>query len=126
MIYHERFDIHAERSFLFSPRVCSRLPGYLTLVSGGHRVPHSSPFKPPHRPVSMQRKCSFQVMINGIGIVGFRDPHGIRPLVFGARDKSKVEGATKDYVVSSESVVMDMLGFELTRECFPCSPDKQR
>ncbi|CAN0051636.1 unnamed protein product, partial [Hapterophycus canaliculatus] len=55
-------------------------------------------------------------MINGIGIVGFRDPNGIRPLVFGTREKSKVEGATKDYVVSSESVVMDMLGFELTRE----------
>ena len=56
-------------------------------------------------------------MINGIGIVGFRDPHGIRPLVFGTREKTKVEGATKDYVVSSESVVMDMLGFDLLREC---------
>lgn len=55
-------------------------------------------------------------MINGIGIVGFRDPNGIRPLVFGTREKTKVEGATKDYVVSSESVVMDMLGFELSRE----------
>lgn len=55
-------------------------------------------------------------MINGIGIVGFRDPHGIRPLVFGTREKTKVEGATKDYVISSESVVMDMLGFDLLRE----------
>lgn len=55
-------------------------------------------------------------MINGIGIVGFRDPHGIRPLVFGTREKTKVTGATKDYVVSSESVVMDMLGFDLLRE----------
>lgn len=55
-------------------------------------------------------------MINGIGIVGFRDPHGIRPLVFGTREKTQADGATKDYVVSSESVVMDMLGFELTRE----------
>ena len=55
-------------------------------------------------------------MINGIGIVGFRDPHGIRPLVFGTREKTMVEGATKDYVVSSESVVMDMVGFDLLRE----------
>lgn len=55
-------------------------------------------------------------MINGIGIVGFRDPNGIRPLVFGTREKTKLAGATKDYVVSSESVVMDMLGFELCRE----------
>lgn len=60
-------------------------------------------------------------MINGIGIVGFRDPNGIRPLVFGSRIKkgaspAAVEGATKDFLLSSESVVMDMLGFELTRE----------
>ncbi|CAM9469217.1 unnamed protein product [Laminaria digitata] len=58
-------------------------------------------------------------MINGIGIVGFRDPHGIRPLVFGTREKTKVEGATKDYVMSSESVVMDMLGFDLLRDVAP-------
>lgn len=55
-------------------------------------------------------------MINGIGIVGFRDPNGIRPLVFGTREKTKASGTTKDYVVSSESVVMDMLGFKLNRE----------
>lgn len=58
-------------------------------------------------------------MINGIGIVGFRDPHGIRPLVFGARDKSKTMVPTKDYVMSSESVVMDMLGFDLLRDVAP-------
>lgn len=61
-------------------------------------------------------------MINGIGIVGFRDPHGIRPLVFGARDKSKTMVPTKDYVMSSESVVMDMLGFDLLREFVGVSP----
>ncbi|CAN0122979.1 unnamed protein product, partial [Ectocarpus sp. 8 AP-2014] len=59
------------------------------------------------------------VMINGIGIVGFRDPNGIRPLVFGTREKSKAGGTTKDYVVSSESVVMDMLGFKLNRDVAP-------
>eukprot|EP00752_Nemacystus_decipiens_P009117 g8141.t1 len=59
------------------------------------------------------------VMINGIGIVGFRDPNGIRPLVFGTREKTMAEGATKDYVVSSESVVMDMLGFQLSRDVAP-------
>ncbi|CAM9621930.1 unnamed protein product, partial [Ectocarpus sp. 13 AM-2016] len=58
-------------------------------------------------------------MINGIGIVGFRDPNGIRPLVFGTREKTKAGGTTKDYVVSSESVVMDMLGFKLNRDVAP-------
>ncbi|CAB1103789.1 unnamed protein product [Ectocarpus sp. CCAP 1310/34] len=59
------------------------------------------------------------VMINGIGIVGFRDPNGIRPLVFGTREKIKAGGTTKDYVISSESVVMDMLGFKLNRDVAP-------
>ncbi len=63
-------------------------------------------------------------MINGIGIVGFRDPNGIRPLVFGSRQKrgvspAAVEGGAKDFLLSSESVVMDTLGFELTREFVP-------
>ena len=66
-------------------------------------------------------------LINGVGLVGFRDPHGIRPLVFGCRDKSPVKntswttemienaGNKLDYVVSSESVAIDTLGFQLVR-----------
>jgi amidophosphoribosyltransferase len=66
-------------------------------------------------------------LINGVGLVGFRDPHGIRPLVFGCRDKSPVKntswttedmetaGKKLDYVVSSESVAIDTLGFQLVR-----------
>ncbi|CAM9824962.1 unnamed protein product [Ascophyllum nodosum] len=58
-------------------------------------------------------------MINGIGIVGFRDPHGIRPLVFGTRQKITEAGSIVDHVLSSESVVMDMLGFHLIRDVGP-------
>jgi len=69
-------------------------------------------------------------LINGIGLVGFRDPHGIRPIVFGSRDtqgKSKdlvpttpakmnaVSGAL-DYAMASESVAIDTLGFKLVRD----------
>lgn len=43
------------------------------------------------------------------GMVAFRDPHGIRPLVFGKRNK----GMTTDYIFASESVTLDVLGFEL-------------
>lgn len=60
-----------------------------------------------------------KAMINGIGIVGFRDPYGIRPLVFGTRQKITTEGSFMDHVVSSESVVMDMLGFQLLRKYKP-------
>jgi len=50
------------------------------------------------------------IMINGIGIVGFRDPLGIRPLIFGSKD-SDLLGA--EYIIASESTVIDNLGYEV-------------
>ena len=55
------------------------------------------------------------VMIAGYGIVGFRDPHGIRPLVFGSRTR---EGR-REYMISSESVALDSQGFEIERDLDP-------
>ncbi len=48
-------------------------------------------------------------MIIGKGLVAFRDPHGIRPLVWGER---KREDGTSDYIFASESTVFYALGFE--------------
>ena len=55
------------------------------------------------------------VMIAGYGIVGFRDPHGIRPLIFGSRTR---EGR-REYMISSESVALDSQGFEIERDLAP-------
>lgn len=51
-------------------------------------------------------------MIVGHGLLGFRDPHGIRPLVLGRRDTA--QGA--EYMLASESVALDMLGFNRVRD----------
>lgn len=52
----------------------------------------------------------------GLGLVAFRDPHGIRPLVLGRR---VVDGGAEEYVVASESVALDILGFERMRDVRP-------
>ena len=54
-------------------------------------------------------------MINGRGIVAFRDPHGIRPLCFGLRDTD----AGQEVMVASESNAVDILGFKFERDVAP-------
>ncbi|NOX43466.1 MAG: amidophosphoribosyltransferase [Gammaproteobacteria bacterium] len=54
-------------------------------------------------------------MIAGYGIVGFRDPYGIRPVVFGKRETD----LGTEYIIASESVAIDSLNFELIRDIVP-------
>lgn len=54
-------------------------------------------------------------MITDYGVLGFRDPFGIRPVVFGERETA----GGKEYMIASESVALDVLGFERIRDLEP-------
>jgi amidophosphoribosyltransferase len=67
--------------------------------------------------VNRRAKGGYAVVatVLGIGLVAFRDPHGIRPLVLGRRHTD----AGVEYAVASESVALDILGFERMRDVAP-------
>jgi len=67
----------------------------------------------------VHRRCkgayAVVAMIANFGLLAFRDPNGIRPLVVG---KAETEKGT-EYVVASESVALDVLGFKMIRDVGP-------
>ena len=52
------------------------------------------------------------LIILGYGLVAFRDPNGIRPLIYG-------EKKSKNYMIASESVALDCLGYKTKRDVSP-------
>ena len=54
-------------------------------------------------------------MITGQGLVGFRDPNGIRPLIYGSRETEN----GMEYIIASESVAITALGFKVERDIAP-------
>ncbi len=81
-----------------------------------HELQKIGKLRPTHEDVfaaveAVHRRCSggyaVVAMIANYGVVGFRDPHGIRPLVYGKRETER----GPEYMIASESVALDVLGF---------------
>ncbi|MEQ9463098.1 MAG: amidophosphoribosyltransferase [Haliea sp.] len=68
---------------------------------------------------AVHRRCrggyAAVALVVDYGVVGFRDPFGIRPLVVGMRETS----AGIEYMLASESVALDVLGFRLIDDVAP-------
>ncbi|OGT01022.1 MAG: amidophosphoribosyltransferase [Gallionellales bacterium RIFCSPLOWO2_12_FULL_59_22] len=67
----------------------------------------------------VHRRCrgayAVVAMIAGYGLLAFRDTHGIRPLVVGVHETEQ----GPEYLIASESVALDTLGFRLLRDVAP-------
>jgi len=69
---------------------------------------------------AVHRRCeggyAAVALIANQGIVAFRDPNGIRPLVVGVKERATGD---REYMVASESVALDVLGFTLLGDVAP-------
>lgn len=88
----------------------------LQAAATSYRVDHETVFK---AVTGVHQRCrgayAVVALIAGFGLVAFRDPHGIRPLIYGAAQTA----AGTEYLVSSESVALDTLGFKVVRDVAP-------
>jgi amidophosphoribosyltransferase len=68
---------------------------------------------------ALMRRCrgayAVVALVVGYGMIAFRDPYGIRPLVYGERHV----GEHREIMVASESVALDVVGFQRVQDVAP-------
>ncbi|MCC6474611.1 MAG: amidophosphoribosyltransferase [Burkholderiales bacterium] len=88
----------------------------LERAANGHRLDPETIFA---AVAQVHRRCrgayAVVAMIAGYGLLAFRDPFGIRPLVFGRCETPQ----GPEYLIASESVALAAFGFELVRDVAP-------
>ena len=89
-----------------------------------HELQKLGKLSPGHQDVfdavsGLYRRCkgayAVVAMLASHGVIGFRDPNGIRPLVIG----EKVSENGSEYMMASESVALDAQGYTLIRDLAP-------
>ena len=82
----------------------------------GHRLTANDAFAAVS---GVHRRCrgayAVVALIAGFGVLAFRDPHGIRPLVIGRMETDQ----GPEYLLASESVAVEALGFQVLRDVAP-------
>src|SRR3954451_10475642 len=94
VLAHELTDASAGRERLDPDMIFKAVAGVYRRVKGAYAV---------------------VAMIAGYGMLAFRDPHGIRPLIIGRADTEK----GVEFLVASESVTLDALNFKVMRDVGP-------
>ena len=88
----------------------------LQAASSGFKLDEEAVFR---AVANVHRRCrgayAVVVMIAGYGLLAFRDPYGIRPLVIG---RNEAMGGS-EWMVASESVALDVIGFRKIRDVAP-------
>jgi amidophosphoribosyltransferase len=89
-----------------------------------HELQNIGKLKPTEKDIfaavkAVHRRCrggyAVCALIAEYGVLGFRDPLGIRPVVYGARNTSR----GKEYMIASESAALSVMGFKLIRDLKP-------
>lgn len=85
-------------------------------ISGGELSPEDIFSAVSHVHARVEGSYAAIALIAGHGLLAFRDPFGIRPLILGKRE---APGGKHDWIVASESLVLESGGYEIVRDVLP-------